>query len=139
MNNITSSKFQFNFFGTKEIDCESPYTFVNVDFYDEILVNGESFSAVWQTGLSYYQNDYDQPKNCLELSEEQTHPALLKVVSLNEDDFKNMSEQDIVSYVDCEQFKIEEIKELFSLLKEQKEEVNRLLKQTDWENETPVF
>ena len=139
--NITSTKFQYNFFGTKEINCEnSPYTFVNVDFVNEINVKGNTMPVVYQTGLSYYENDYNQPKNLLEISSPGTALVIIKINELQDADFETMSADDIVEYVGCDFLKTaEEIKELFSFLKEQKEEVNNLLKQIDWENEIPIF
>lgn len=138
--NITSTKFQYNFFGNKEVNVESPYTFVNVDFYNEINVKGNTLPAVYQTGLSYYENDYDQPKNLIEISSQETAPVIIKINELQDADFETMSADDIVEYVGCDFLKTaEEIKEFFLFLKEQKEEVNNLFKQIDWENETPVF
>lgn len=140
MNNITSSKFQYNFFGTKEINCESPYAFVNVDFFNEINVKGNTMPVVYQTGLSYYGADYNQPKNLLEISSQETAPVIIKINELQDTDFETMSSDDIVEYVGCDFLKTaEEIKELFLFLKEQKEEVNNLFKKIDWENETPIF
>lgn len=40
----------------------------DVDVYNELIINGVSLYAVYQTGLSFYHNDYTLPSENLEFS-----------------------------------------------------------------------
>jgi hypothetical protein len=60
---ITTTKFN------KKLHCTEDENIHNIDVFNCIVFYGTEMGAVYQTGLSFCDNDYNKPSNELELSE----------------------------------------------------------------------
>jgi hypothetical protein len=60
---ITTTKFNKNVYSTEDENIH------NVDVFNDVIFYNTKMSAVYQTALSFCNNDYNKPSNELELSE----------------------------------------------------------------------
>ena len=66
------------------------YALRNIDVFNEIIIDGTAFQAVYQTAVSLYNDDIDCPHDDLALSDSgSTHKLLIKINELYESDFKD--------------------------------------------------
>lgn len=89
---ITTSSFDYNYHNSI-IAGNRPHGFYvlhNIDVFNTIRVDDVELSAVYQTGIDYYYNDYDCPSPNLSLSENaDTSDVLIILNNLVESDFEN--------------------------------------------------
>ena len=96
---VTTTDFEYNYhYSEKHGNNNEPdYIRHNLDIYNELM----GFSAVYQSGQSYYHGDYSLPSTKVELSDGGgTDPVLLKVNALYESDIDNMSNEDMNEFIE---------------------------------------
>ena len=89
--NISSTSFEFNYYSSQKAGnwTHGEYILHNVDVWNEIVIEGERFTAMYQTGMSYDYNDYNCPCPKLEISEDGgSHPLIVLIDNLWECDFE---------------------------------------------------
>ena len=86
--NITATKLDANYQAGGDMYAIGRYTLHNIDVYNEITIDNELYTAVYQTGVSFLHNDFKYPNTELELSQEGGASDVLCVInSLYESDF----------------------------------------------------
>jgi hypothetical protein len=85
---ITTTKFNKNVYSTEDENIH------NVDVFNDVIFYNTKMSAVYQTGLSFCNNDYNKPSNELELSENGgTNFILIEINKLYLKDIEEKNEE----------------------------------------------
>lgn len=99
MAKVNFSEFDYNYHNSeKHYDSHANEEYVrhNIDIYNTLSFKGTDFSAVYQTGCSYQNNNYSSPSKKIELSDDGgTDSVLITINQMVESDFEDMN---IVEY-----------------------------------------
>ena len=90
--NITSSEFDYNYYYSEKVgnQLHGFYQRHNVDVFNEIIIDEERFSVVYQTGMDYLYGDYQCPDPDLAISEDAgSHALIVLLDELCETDFQD--------------------------------------------------
>jgi hypothetical protein len=63
--NLSTTAFEFNNHGSKEIysSIVGDYTFHSIEAWNNIIINGNEYQVMYQTGHEYICNQYSCPSN----------------------------------------------------------------------------
>lgn len=123
---LSSTSFESNYHNSQKVgnQLHGECVLHNLDVWHDIIINEQSFTAVYQCAMGYRFNDYSCPTTSLEVSEGGgSHPFIVFLDSLCESKFDDEEEaqealQTAIEY--CESIKtVDDLHEVYLFLRAQ--------------------